>query len=138
MIIPKDAKLVNILKESLVMKAMISQPMRGKNDQEILDTRNRLSKVLVDKGYEIVDTLFTEDQPDAYEVHNSPLFYLSKSLKMMSQCDAVIFAKGWESARGCKIEHEAAKSYGLKIIYEEDPCDKEIAGAIIRSMFRRD
>lgn len=120
------------------MKAMISQPMRGKNDQEILDTSNRLSKVLVNKGYEIVDTPFTEYQLVAYEVHNAPLFYLSKYLEMMSLCDAVIFAKGWESERGCKIEHEVAKSYGLKIIYEEDPRDKEIAGAIIRSMFRRD
>ena len=29
------------------------------------------------------------------------------------------FCKGWESARGCKIEHEAAVAYGLDIIEEE-------------------
>ena len=28
-------------------------------------------------------------------------------------------AKGWENARGCKIEHDAAVAYGLDIIYEE-------------------
>lgn len=28
------------------------------------------------------------------------------------------FCKGWENTRGCRIEHEAAKAYGLEIIYE--------------------
>ena len=37
----------------------------------------------------------------------------------MSRCNAVYFCKGWENARGCKIEHDAAVAYGLKIIYEE-------------------
>ena len=32
----------------------------------------------------------------------------------MSECDTVYFCKGWENARGCKIEHEVAKSYGYK------------------------
>jgi hypothetical protein len=27
--------------------------------------------------------------------------------------------KGWGNARGCKIEHEVAKAYGVDIIYEE-------------------
>lgn len=26
--------------------------------------------------------------------------------------------KGWENARGCRIEHEVAKAYDLEIIYE--------------------
>ena len=36
----------------------------------------------------------------------------------MSLCHKVYFAKGWENARGCKIEHEVALAYGLEIIYE--------------------
>lgn len=50
---------------------------------------------------------------------NKPLYYLSQSLLRMSACDVVYFCKGWENARGCKIEHEVAKAYGLEIIYEE-------------------
>ena len=38
----------------------------------------------------------------------------------MSKCDAVLFCQGWENARGCCIEHEAAKKYGVLILYEED------------------
>ena len=37
----------------------------------------------------------------------------------MTKKQTAYFCKGWENARGCKIEHEAAKAYGLEIIYEE-------------------
>lgn len=48
-----------------------------------------------------------------------PLCFLAKSLENMSLCHAAYFCKGWENARGCTIEHEAAVAYGLDIIYEE-------------------
>ena len=51
-------------------------------------------------------------------VVNKPLHFLSASIEVMSKCHAVYFCKGWENARGCKIEHEVAKAYGLEIIYE--------------------
>lgn len=46
-----------------------------------------------------------------------PLCYLAKSLENMSLCHAAYFCKGWERARGCRIEHDAAVAYGLDIIY---------------------
>lgn len=47
-----------------------------------------------------------------------PLCYLAKSLENMSLCHAAYFAKGWEDARGCRIEHDAAVAYGLEVLYE--------------------
>jgi hypothetical protein len=47
-----------------------------------------------------------------------PLCFLAKSIENMSLCHKAYFAKGWENARGCKIEHEVALQYGLEIIYE--------------------
>lgn len=41
-------------------KAMLSQPMAGKTDEEIVATRKKAIKVLEEKGYEIVNTLFTD------------------------------------------------------------------------------
>lgn len=43
------------------MKAMLSQPMAGKTDEEIKTTREKAIKVLKEKGYEIVNTLFTDE-----------------------------------------------------------------------------
>ena len=105
-------------------KAMLSQPMAGKSDNEIAATRDAAIKALNKKGYEIVNTLFTDewynkDQMEARGVVQIPLCFLAKSLENMSLCHAAYFCKGWENARGCKIEHDAAKAYGLEIIYEE-------------------
>ena len=106
------------------MKAMLSQPMAGKTEQEIVSTRERAILALEARGYEIVNTLFTDEWYSNEEMEKRgvvqiPLCFLAKSLENMSLCHAVYFCKGWEEARGCRIEHEAAKAYGVTIIYEE-------------------
>ena len=90
------------------MKIMISQPMRGKTEEQIKNERADLVRSLKEKGYEVINTIFAET-PD--EAQDKPLFYLAKSINAMSKVDAVIFMKGWENARGCKIEHEIALKY---------------------------
>lgn len=107
-----------------MMKAMLSQPMAGKTKEEIISTRERAIAVLKERGYEIINTLFTDEwySSEAMKergVENRPLCFLAKSLENMSLCHAAYFCKGWEETRGCRIEHEAAKAYGLTIIYEE-------------------
>ncbi len=105
-------------------RAMLSQPMAGKTDDEIKETREKAIKTLENKGYEIVNTLFTDEWYSKEKmaergVVQIPLCFLAKSLENMSLCHAAYFCKGWENARGCRIEHEAAKAYGLDIIYED-------------------
>lgn len=105
-------------------KAMLSQPMGGKTQEEIVETRERAIRALQDRGYKVVNTLFTDEwyskeTMEARGVVQIPLCFLAKSLENMSLCHAAYFCRGWEQARGCRIEHEAAKSYGLEIIYEE-------------------
>lgn len=105
-------------------KAMLSQPMAGKTEEEIVATREKAISALKARGFEIVNTLFTDEwyskeSMTARGVVQIPLCFLAKSLENMSLCHAAYFCKGWEKARGCRIEHEAAKAYGLEIIYEE-------------------
>ena len=107
-----------------MMKAMLSQPMAGKTEEEIKETRKRAIQVLREKGYEIVNTLFTDEwySKESMEergVVQIPLCFLAKSLESMSLCHAVYFCKGWENTRGCRIEHDAAVVYGLDVIYEK-------------------
>lgn len=107
-----------------MQKAMLSQPMAGKTEEEIIQTRENAIQTLTNKGFEIVNTLFTDEwySKEAMTergVVQIPLCFLAKSLENMSLCHAAYFCKGWENARGCRIEHEAAKAYGLEIIYEE-------------------
>lgn len=105
-------------------KAMISQPMAGKTEEEIRKTKEKAVKELETQGYEVLDTFFTDEwhSKEAMEergVVQIPVCFLAKSLDSMSLCHAVYFCKGWEQARGCRIEHEVALRYGLDIIYEQ-------------------
>ena len=111
-------------RERVNKRAMISQPMAGKTDEEIAEARDRAHARLREMGYEFVNTLFTDQwYSDAAMkergVVQVPLCYLAKSLENMSLCHAAYFAKGWENARGCRIEHDAALEYGLKVLYED-------------------
>lgn len=105
-------------------KAMLSQPMAGKTEQEIRETREKAIAALEKMGYSVVNTLFTDEwySPEKMRergVVQVPLCFLAKSLENMSLCHTAYFCKGWENARGCRIEHDAARDYGLEIIYEE-------------------
>ena len=105
-------------------KAMLCQPVGGKTDEEIKSVRGNAVAVLESMGYEVVDSFFTQDLTDPFVVGdlrivNEPLCYLGMSLAVMSLCHVVYFCKGWEGARGCRVEHETAFAYGLTIMYED-------------------
>ena len=117
-------------------KAMLSQPMGGKTDEEIIETRERAMKALKEKGFEVINTLFTDEwysheNMEKRGVVQIPLCFLAKSLENMSLCHAVYFCKGWENARGCRIEHDAAVAYGLEIIYEQEKKDEEKGNGLV-------
>lgn len=108
-------------------KVMISQPMNGKSMDEIIQVRDRAIKVTEAMGYELVNTLFGDDDPwcspaamQEAGVENPPLCFLAHSLEAMAQCHAVFFCNGWEQTRGCQLEHDAAIAYGLEVLYENE------------------
>lgn len=95
-------------------KLFISQPMKGKSDEEILKERENAIKSaeeLLEEPVELIDSFFQSAPADA-----RPLWFLGKSLELLSIADIAFFAKGWEDARGCKIEHTCAVEYGITTI----------------------
>lgn len=108
-------------KETNPMKQtiMISQPMKDLSSEKITSVRENAIHTLETFGYDVIDNFFTDEGFITEDTKHTPVAYLAKSLEVMSKCDAVYFCKGWEKARGCKIEHEIAKAYGLVIIYED-------------------
>lgn len=98
-------------------KVMISQPMRGISEEDIKNTRSRVTALLVEQGYEVIDSRIKFSLHWESDV-KTPIYYLGLSILYMSLCDIVYFCKGWEKARGCRVEHEIANAYGLQIIYE--------------------
>lgn len=95
-------------------KVMISQPMKGKTNDQIREEREELAARLAEEGLQVIDTIIEDDAPKDTD---EAIYYLAKSIEFMSKVDLVVFMKGWERARGCKIEHEVAVEYGKDIIY---------------------
>ena len=96
------------------MKLFISQPMKGKTKEEILADREKAIASAFrhfNERPEVIDSYFEDAPTDA-----NPLWYLGKSLQLLSTADVAYFAKGWEEARGCRIENTCAIEYGIDVI----------------------
>ena len=95
-------------------KLFISQPMRGKTDEEILAVREKAIESAerhLGEKVEVIDSFFQNAPAEA-----KPLWFLGKSLELLSTADVAYFAKGWEDARGCRIENTCAIEYGIDVI----------------------
>lgn len=98
-------------------KLFISQPMRGKSNEEILAVRKAAIESAereLGEKVEVIDSFFQDAPVDA-----QPLWYLAKSLELMAGADVVYFCKDWEKYRGCKIENICAVEYGIPLIIED-------------------
>lgn len=96
------------------MKIFISQPMRNKTDEQIEKERNdaieHVKKVL-DEDVEVIDSFFKNAPHEA-----KPLWFLGKSFELLSTADLAVFIGDWYKYRGCKMEYEACKEYGIETI----------------------
>nr|DAH61806.1 MAG TPA: hypothetical protein [Caudoviricetes sp.] len=104
----------------LPVRLFISQPMRGKSDEEIESERAKLIKIAkagrLGRGNVEVINSFFKGGPTIPNGAQAPLYSLGKSLELLATADVVIFAEGWQEARGCRIEHECAVQYGIRTI----------------------
>ena len=98
-----------------MIKVFISQPMKNKSDNEILNERKNaieeIENTFGDKNIEIIDSFFQHAPVNA-----KPLWFLGKAIETLSSADVAYFTPGWEKARGCKIENLCAKEYGVTVI----------------------
>ena len=96
-------------------KLFISQPMRGKADEEILKEREvavTAARLALGEDVEVIDCFFRGAPAEA-----KPLWFLGESLKLMAGADIVCFAPGWKEARGCVMENACAVTYDIPRMY---------------------
>lgn len=100
-------------KDDYMKKVFLSQPMKGRSNDQINLEREAIVKQIkkeLNEPFEIMDTVF--DDFDG----STPLKFLAMSLMVMADADCAYFANGWRETRGCLIEHACAKSYDIPII----------------------
>lgn len=95
-------------------RLFISQPMRDKTNEQIEAERARAiesAKKHLGCDVEVIDSFFKAAPHDA-----KPLWFLGKSLELLSTADVAFFVKGWDEYRGCRIENRCAIEYGIDVI----------------------
>lgn len=92
----------------------VSLPMRGRDE---IDIRNEMENLreLVEEDYDVefdlLDTYEHGNPPD--DILHGNMWYLAKSIEMLTMADFVIFAPGWKNASGCIVEHMICALYDI-------------------------
>lgn len=94
-------------------KIYISQPMRGREYDDIIRERKQM---IADAAV----ALQTDDIRPLETLHRNgktkPLAMLGHSVEQMAEADAIIFARDWRDALGFRCERMIAAEYGLRIL----------------------
>ena len=113
-------------------KIFISQPMADKTNEEIIEERRRIEKYAIntEKRLGNDDVLFLDSFFDDYNDIsndnecfsgiNKPVWYLARSVNMLSSADVVYFAPEWYEYRGCRIEQDICLWYDIRHEYCPD------------------
>ena len=96
--------------------------MRDKTTEEILDERHKAVDIakkrlnLKEGEYDVLPSYFGDDYKVPNDCKASGVYWLGESLLLLCKADVVVFCKGWEEYRGCKLEHQVCKDYGIECI----------------------
>ena len=94
-------------------KLFISLPMNGREDFEILNTRDQIFRAMKKIcDCELLETFVRDDAPPGAK----RLWYLGRSVQDLALADLVIFAPGWNYAKGCVVEHMVCETYGIPYV----------------------
>ena len=105
----------------------ISQPMTGKNEEEILATRQKaideihqLASKDGDVQVNIIDSYIDDATRNEFQGRmgdaiNWDIYWLSQSLQKLATANTIWLCDGWEHSKGCKIELSCAMQYGLDV-----------------------
>lgn len=106
------------------MRFFVSQPMTGltstKIEEQLQETKRWL-ETYFGKSVDVLNAYIKQDAPASLHDGQIGIWYLMESLKIMSECHAVVMAGEWWKARGCVLECKIAKEYGLPLIVREMP-----------------
>jgi len=102
------------------MKVFISQKTNGRTPEEVSSERELVvDKIRKDYGEStIILNVFNKASPPNIKM-NIPVWYLSESIKILSDADMIYFVNGSLSERGVLILKEIARIYGIMVVVEE-------------------
>ena len=104
-----------------VKYAVISQPMKGIDPDKVKLQREKAEAAVKLAGYEPIDNIYRDDfNYDVADetVINPAMWHMGLALARLSRAHAIYMCDGWGTARGCRMEHQAAVAFGVEVMYE--------------------
>ena len=101
--------------------AVISQPMKNVDPDKVKLQREKAEAAVRAAGYEPIDTVYKEDFTYAVDndaIVNPALWHMGLALMRLSKAHVIYMCDGWDTTRGCTLEHQAAVAFGVDIMYE--------------------
>nr|DAK81770.1 MAG TPA: Blasticidin M [Bacteriophage sp.] len=95
-------------------KLFVSVPMKGRTEEEIrktIDKMKKIAEIFEGEELELIDS-YIEDNPP--KDNNQAVWFLGESLKKLSQADVFIGIRDAWAWNGCSVESEVAERYGIK------------------------
>lgn len=96
-------------------KLFVSVPMRGRTEEEIRESfakMKRIAEAYEGEDLELIDTWIAEDPPEG--VRKNAVWYLGKSLELLSTADVYIGVGTYGYFPRCCVEEEVAQLYKIK------------------------
>lgn len=123
-----------------VRRVFISVPMSGRTPTEVKEDIEEAKNAFLnffgvsEEHFDFVSTYIQDKAPD--ECMHEPIWYLGNSIKILSTCDIILFAREASRARGCNIEGHIADDYGIPAIkiyerHERDTNFEYMSGHLI-------
>ena len=95
-------------------KLFVSVPMRGRTEEEIkasIQKMKKIAEIYEGEELELIDSYIEDNPPkDSKEA----VWYLGESLKKLAQADVFIGIDEAYAWNGCYIERDTAQRYGVK------------------------
>lgn len=94
------------------MKVFISQPTSGKTHEQTEEEREiaieTIKELYSNESIEIFDSIFENAPYDA-----KPLWFLGKSLMVLSNADLAFFTRGWSNDCDCNMQYQVCMNYHI-------------------------
>lgn len=98
-------------------KLFISCPMKGRTEENIRNSMERMHKIaeiVFDQELEVIST-YIEDNPPKNSKH--AVWFLGKSIQLLSEADYFIGIEWCDFYKACEVERIVAKRYEIESTY---------------------
>ena len=95
-------------------KLFVSVPMKGRTEQEIresIEKMKKIAEIYEGEELELIDSYIEHNPP---QNSNQAIWYLGESLKKLSEADVFIGIDECYEWNGCEVEYRVATAYGIK------------------------